>query len=335
MTDRIAPLLRTWEPAIRSSFLGAVKGITDEVRLNDLTGMLKALDYEGAVKAVGLAPVKFRPLVVAVESTFEAGGVDATLAIRPTRGPLGLEIRPSFDVTAPAADQWRRERTTGLVRQITEDQRDLIRQAMAPLLSGLDPIVTGQTPQKIALDLVGRVNRLTGRRDGGIIGLTSQQADWARNYGTELAGVPPNPSALTRKLRDRRFDRTVKRAIAEGKEIPASTREAMTRNYKNKALRYRANTIAGNEASTALHESQVEAWEQAIDSGVADENKVRRFWFTAGDDAVRPHHAAVPGLNPSGVGLRAAFNTPIGPALQPGWSFEPGCRCIVRVRVVG
>jgi hypothetical protein len=104
--------------------------------------------------------------------------------------------------------------------------------------------------------------------------------------------------------------------------------------YRNRTLRMRAETIALNEASTALHASQIEAWEQAIARGAVSESNVRRFWITPGDDHVRPSHRMVPGMNKEGVGLHQPFQTPKGPTMQPGWSFDPGCRCRVRVRVL-
>lgn len=333
MADRIEDLLKAWEPEIRAAFLAAIKEIRDRVRLNDLVALLKAGDVEGAIKAVGIEPAAFRPLGLTLERAFEAGGIDATLAIKPVTGPLGIRVAPLFDVKAISAETWLRQHTTDLITQITEDQRTLIKRVLAPLSSGQDPMLTGDTPQKLALDLVGRVSRMTNRREGGLLGLTTQQATWAQNYEAELQGVP-SAEALTRTLRDKRFDRTVKKAIDAQKPIPAETREAMVAAYRNRTLLYRANTIALNEASTVAHQSQVEAWDQAIRRGAATEAQVRRFWITAGDDHVRPSHRAVPGMNDHGVGLHEPFATPKGPTLQPGWAFDPGCRCRVRVRVI-
>jgi hypothetical protein len=331
--DRIAKLIEAWEPQIRAAFLAAVKTWRDRIVLADLVTMLKRGDVEGAIRAVGLEPARFRPLDVALTQAYEAGGIDATLQIRPQMGPLGLRISPVFDVRASSAEAWLRDYTAGLIRQITDDQRDAIRQILAPLQSGQDAMLTGETPQKLALDLVGRINRATGHREGGLLGLTTQQAQWATNYERELTGVP-DVGALSRKLRDRRFDAAVRKAIAADQPIPAKTREAMVAAYRNRSLLYRANTIAQNEASTVMHESQVEAWDQAIRRGAVAEANVRRFWITAQDDHVRPTHRAVPGMNPEGVGLHAPFQTPKGPTMQPGWAFDPGCRCRVRVRVI-
>lgn len=330
--ERIEALMAKWEPAVRKAFIEAVKTLRDRVRLTDLIPLLKAGDVEGAIRLVGLDPAAFRVLDRAIEATFEAGGLDATDGIRVVRGPLGLRIDPLFDMRAPSVQAWLTQHTTDLIRQITDDQREMIRATLAPLRSGLDPMLTGETPQKLALDLVGKISRVSGRREGGVLGLDSQKAEWARAYADELANA--DPKALTRKLRDRRFDGTVRKAIKTETPIPADKREAMVAAYRNRALLLRANSIALNEASTALHQAQVEAWDQAVARGVVAESAVRRFWIVTPDDHVRPSHRAVPAMNKDGVRLHEPFQTPKGPTMQPGWSFDPGCRCRVRVRVV-
>ncbi len=334
--DRIAPLLADWDPVIRDAFLQAVRNLRSSVDLRALTALIKAGDVDGAARLLQVDPALVRPLDGAIEKTFEAGGIDATLAIKPVRGPLGIRITPVFDVRAPASVDWLRRHTTDLIQQISDDQRVMVREALTPLWSGSDPMLTGDTPQKIALDLVGRVSKFTGDREGGLIGLTSGQAQWARNYRIELgdvqANVPPSPNALTRVLRDKRYDGAVARAIRDGKPLPAETRDAMVAAYRNRALRYRAETIANHEALTALHESQIIAWEQAIARGAVAETGVRKYWITAGDERVRETHRMIPGMNEGGVGLRSAFATPNGPRMYP--PIDPGCRCRVRVRVI-
>lgn len=328
-TDHIRKLIESWEPAISKAFLEAVQAIRDQVRIGRLVELLKVGDVEGALRELGIEAAAFRAFERQIHVAYESGGIDVTTAISKMRRS---NARPLFDVNAPASQAFLTDHTVNLIRDITEDQRNLVRRALGPLTSGLDPMLTGDTPQKLALDLVGRVNRVTGKREGGLIGLTSSQAEWATNYAAEVSGVP-DPSALTRKLRDKRFDKTVAKAIRDNEPIPAKTRDAMVNAYRNRALRFRAETIAGNEAHAVLLQAQQDAWDQAISRGVVEYDRVRRFWVTFGDDRVRPEHAAVPGMNPKGVGLKEPFQTPLGPAMNPGWSFEPGCRCRVLVRV--
>lgn len=333
LLDRIERLLKAWEPILQAAFLECFDGLRDRVSVPRLILLIDAKDIEGTIAALGLERAQFRPLGAAVEALYEAAALDATAGIEVVQGPLGLRIAPLFDVKEPAAQQWIESHATALISELTEQQRELVRTALAPLRSGLDPMMTGDTPEKLALDLVGRVSKVTGHREGGIIGLTARQAEWAASYERELSGVP-DAKALTRKLRDRRFDRSVEKAIREGRPLPEKTRAAMIATYRNRALRYRAEAIAMNEAHEVAHAAQITAWEQAIARGAVTEDRIRRHWVTAQDDHVRPMHAEVPKMNPGGVGLHAPFNTPKGQFLQPGWRFDPGCRCRVLIRVL-
>jgi|GEM_PF-3571104 hypothetical protein len=328
--DRIERLMATWEPRIAAAFRLSIQGIRNKVVIAQLVEALKAGDVERAVRLIGIEPVRFRPLAAVLEAFFEAAGMDTTVSINVGPG-VGLAI---FDVRDPPADNWLRTHATELITRISDEQRDMVREALRPLRLGVDPMLSMQTPQKLALDLVGRISSVTRQREGGMIGLNAEQAKWARNYAAELAESPPNPGALERKLRDKRFDRTIAKAIREERSLTDEQRQAMVFAYRNRALRLRGETIALNEASEVAHNAQVEAWKQAITRGVVKEDSVRRFWITAGDDQVRPTHREVPGLNAAGVRLDQPFQTYKGPVMQPGWRFDPGCRCRVRVRVV-
>lgn len=330
--DQIEDLIRTWEPRLREAFMNTIRDIRDAARIERLARLIEAGNLDGVIAELGLEAASFRPFESVIYAAYESGGVDITVRIsRLTRGAVA---RPVFDPRTPASVAWLTDHATRLIREITEDQRELVRQRLAPLASGQDRMITGETPQKIALDLVGRINRATRRREGGIIGLTSSQAKWVRNYEEELRGERPLSGALDRALRDKRFDRRIERALRTGEPIPEETIQKMVAAYRNRALRRRGEAIAQNEAHQLLHRAQFEAWDQAIQRGVVPETRVRRFWRDRADARVRPWHSEVKHMNAKGVALRQAFQTPVGPAMNPGWEFEPGCRCRVTVDLV-
>lgn len=315
------------EPDIRDAFLEALARHVETIDVRALIRALEAGDTRLALELVSIEPARLRPLERQLFVAYETAGMDITVGIDRQRR---ANVRALFDINEPAAAQWIKGHTTDLIRQITDDQRRLIETAFAPLHSGLDPLITGDTPQKLALDLVGRVNRVTGKREGGFLGLTSQQAEWAKNYEAELQGVP-DAAALERNLRDRRFDKAIRKAIASDAPLPEKTRQAAINAYRNRALRYRAETIAENEAHAVLVQAQTDAWSQAGARGAVEAQTIRREWITREDARVRPTHAAIPGMNKGGVGLKEPFKTPLGPTMQPGWAFEPGCRCMVDI----
>src|SRR5205814_64369 len=91
----------------------------------------------------------------------------------------------------------------------------------------------GANPRTTALDLVGRIASSTGQREGGIIGLTSSQEEWVRAYRSDLES--DNPAlALSRALRDKRFDRTVLKAAKNNEPLPSALVDKMVTSYKNR-----------------------------------------------------------------------------------------------------
>jgi hypothetical protein len=100
--------------------------------------------------------------------------------------------------------------------------------------------------------------------------------------------------------------------------------------YENRALRYRAETIARTEAMASLHESQQQGMEQAVDTGAIERKDVTFIWHTASDDRVRDAHVPMDGQE---VAMGEMFIDGDGNALEfPGDPNAPiettaNCRC--------
>ncbi len=78
----------------------------------------------------------------------------------------------------------------------------------------------GNNPRVTALDIVGRIDPVTKKRVGGVIGLTNNQEQWVANGRRYLEQLDSKYFNL--ELRDKRFDGTVKKAIEAGKPLPAA-----------------------------------------------------------------------------------------------------------------
>lgn len=315
-------LVEAWEPKVRAAFLAAVYDLRASIDINALTARLEAGDVHGAMETLGIKPARFRGLEIALIGAFEASAVWATDFIVKTTRFRALV----FDIREFQTDFWLRSHTREVVEAIVQDQREM---ASSIIRDGLGTI----QPRALAFEIVGKRHPMTGRRENAFLGLTNQQAGWVRNYESEIGGATPSRAALDRKLRDKRWDRSVEAAIRDKRPISAATQEKMAAAYKNRALRSRADLIASKEADQAAIKGQDDAYRQAQASGALDGFGVRRFWATVGDDHVRPTHRAVPGMNPNGVAFDQPFQTPKGPAMNPGWDFDPGCRCRVRMKV--
>lgn len=316
-------LIDAWDPIIRRAFLEAVHAMRDRAQIDQIARMLERGDVSGAIRAVGLDPVSFRPLDKAISEAFEAGG-EATAKLVPiTQAPDGLRTVFQFGIRNPIAELWLANHSATLVREILDDQRTMIRAALT------DGLARGVNPRTSALDLVGRISAATGRREGGTLGLTASQEGWVRKYAAELASDNP-AAALQRNLRDKRFDGAVRKAAKAGEPVPADLREKMVRAYRNRALRHRAEALARTESMAALHQAQEESMRQALEQGAIARSALTYAWRTARDRRVRDTHKPMDGqrvrageLFTTGSGARLRFpGDPQGPAGE-----TINCRC--------
>lgn len=320
-------LTEAWEPRIRAAFLKAISDIADGVNVDLLVDLLKRGDVDGALNAVGVRPSDFAPLEREMYGAYVDGGSAFTGQAPAIRQPDGSLLRINFDARSPTAEQWTKEQSSTLIRQIVDDQRTTIRNH---LTAGLE---IGDNPRTTALQLVGRREPSTGMRTGGVIGLTSQQEKWQRNYSAEIASANPADlqAALNRELRDKRFDRTILKAIKTGEPIPADIQAKMRMAYRNRFLKLRADTIARTETLLALAEAQRESFRQQIRDGVISQQDITRFWENVGDKRVRKDHIAIPLMNKAGVAWDEPFKSPDGPVMHAPHGVQ--CRCRERIEV--
>lgn len=328
--NRLDQLIEEWDPRLRKAFLDGVYRLRSRAQISAIAERLERGDIEGAIRAVGLDPASFRDLDRAIGQAYEAGGEFTTRQMPVATGSDGLRLVIQFSVRNFRAEEWLRTYSSDLIRDIVDDQRVMVRQH---LVSGMQ---AGANPRTTALDLVGRVNPQTGRREGGVIGLTASQEEWVRNYEAELSDPSRMKDALNRNLRDKRFDSAVNKAIRDGEPIPAGTRDAMVRNYRNRALRYRAETIARTESMRSLHAGQDESIRQAIESGAITRDQVEFIWRATSDKRTRDTHREMNGQRRK-MGL--PFESPSGARLEyPGDPSAPiaetaNCRCWRETRI--
>lgn len=315
-------LLEGWWAKIKTAFMRSVRSIIDFAQIGRIAERLERGDVEGAVKEVGLTPVNFRDLDKAVAEAFEDGGKFTAKRIPAIREPDGHRLNVQFDVRNPVAERILKEESAKLVTEIVDDQRNMIRETLRKAMEA------GQNPREAALDLVGRINPTTGVRSGGSIGLTSTQESWVRTYEAELRSANPR-AALSRTLRDKRFDGSVIKAAKDGKPLTDDAIKKMVTAYRNRALRYRAENIARTEALSSLHQAKMEALRQAVEKGL-DPSTITLTWHTAGDKRVRHTHQ---GMNGQAVKYGEKFVSPSGARLAyPGDPTAPAsevinCRC--------
>lgn len=330
------------EPAFRKAFLDAIAQVTDKVGVQLIADLLQAGRVDDVLQVLGLDDARFSSLADQVRSAYMSGGTLGaaempalrvslapviTGSYRPTSVTKAPAVEVRFNLRNPVAEKWVNERSSALITNIVEDQRVMIREALA------NGLAKGDGPRQTALEIVGRIDA-TGRRSGGTIGLTSQQAKFVRNMRDELASGDTKQMAnyFTRTLRDKRFDGIVKRAMAAGKPVSAADIEKLAGRYSDRLLKYRGDAIARSESLNALRAGQEEAYRQQIETGKLAPENVIGTWSTSGDDRVRHSHVELDGqkrvfgepfVTPSG----ARLNYPGDESLGAGPEEIIMCRC--------
>ncbi|MCL6653486.1 hypothetical protein A6R70_14430 [Agrobacterium rubi] len=216
-------------------------------------------------------------------------------------------------------------------------------------------ISENRTPQAIALDLVGRKSKITGLREGGLIGLTPAQAQTTLRIRNALITGDREGLAdyLGMKLRDKRYSTVVADVRRSGwdaaleaynknrsvKVTKAQLIATLIADHKSRALRFRADLIAENETLTALRAGRHEGYKQLLDSGTVSEDQIERSWDATGDKKTRPDHMAMEGQQVTG--LSVPFVAPDGSRMMFPGDTSMGapakqtirCRCFERIRI--
>jgi hypothetical protein len=335
MAKTLAQLVDELAPAARKAFLDAIAAIRSDVTLARIEAAIQRGDVQAALDALNLEASYFRPLDDLLRQAVLQGGdyaIDELKRLAPRNTVTGR-----FDATNPTAADILARYSSGRVVEISETTRDGLRLALSTAME------TDASPRKVALDLVGRINRVTGRREGGLVGLNSQRIAWAQAAQAELQSGDGAQMAnyLTRKSRDARFDPTVRAAIRAGKPVPADKVQAAMQAMNNRLLRDRGETIARTELLQSLNAGQQSGIQQAIDRGQLNADQVRLEWDSSADSFVRNSHRDMDGqTRPFGQ----PFTTPDGYLMMhPGDStfgapageiINCRCRTIVRLDLV-
>lgn len=211
--------------------------------------------------------------------------------------------------------------------------------ARAQIVAGLEQ---NKTPDQIARSLIGQKNRVTGKREGGIIGLTSMQVDFILSAEEKLRSGDPKLMRQYLQLgtRDKRFDRLVTKAIKEGKPVSADDTARIIARLKDKNLQLRATTIARTESITAMRAGRHEGYQQLLEGGAVREDQIERTWDATGDAVTRLSHMALEGQKVTGFsqpfvsplsGAQMMF--PGDPSLGAPADETVNCRCWENIRI--
>lgn len=309
--DRLEELLSAQEETVRRAFLAFIAGVNDEKVLAHLADQLERGDLEGAMTTVDSYIVRFTDIVPTIQ---QAVGIATAAELAETVSSVAIAI--GFDASHPRAAQLARAARLNLVRELVDEQRAAIRQAVSRSFE----------------EGVGTAG--TARAFRGAIGLTSGQEQWVASFEGQLRGL--DARVLSRALRDRRFDRTLERAVELRRPLTEAQISNMVERYRARALIYRSENIARTEAVRNTSLAREEALRQMIEQTGIATARVRRIWNATRDARTRDAHREMQGQEraveePFLDGSGNSLMWPGDPSAPPETTIN--CRCTVTFSV--
>ena len=306
-----------FEGPMKRALIEAIKTLRTQFSLTQIEATLVAGGPEALLALYQEMAMVFDSAIGdIIDDAIKAGGAAAVTAI-PAAGILIENFR--FDLINPVTIDFIRNYKLNLIQKVSQNTIEAIRQSVAQdLIDGVNP-------------------RQTAKNFRDNLGLTPKQEQAVRNYRKSLETL--DRDALNRNLRDKRFDRTVLRAIDKDTPLSEEQIDKFVNRYRQRYINYRAETIARTESLRAVNVGNEAAIQQLIQNGGVDLDIVRKHWVFTRDKRTRNGHRRIPKMNPDGVRLDEQFQTPLGPLRFPG---DPNgtaentiqCRCRLRYTII-
>lgn len=320
-------LLDKLENPVLREFRAAVAGMRSRASVARLTRAIERNDLDAAFYEAGIRPGQWAPLAEQLRNAYVEAGVFSIASDVPKR------FGKTFNPMNPRAQAWLLRKSSTLIEGLDSSQRKAIRTVLEAGMA------SGRGPRTTALDIVGRVSAQTGRRTGGVLGLsgsqglTGSQAQYVVNARTQLEQL--DPAYFNRTRRDRRLDPLVRNAIKTKTPLSPDQVNMIIGRYEDRLLQTRGETIARTETLAAMNEAADEALRQVVEEGLAPAEAVERVWNHSFSLNEREGHKAMHG-QVRGVG--EPFVNPLTRAMlmHPGdgpASEVINCRCIVTHRI--
>lgn len=325
--DNFLDLLEKVSPSLRRAFGQAIARLRSVADVRAVEDAIRRGDIEGAVDALNIGPQIYEPLRRAMEQAYIEGGEYQIQLI-----PEGLQAAVFMEGRSDNALQWAMINAAHDITLLSEDQKQAVR---GEIVAGLSE---GVHPRVVARNIVGLPEGPATR--GGLLGLSTPQAEALRRARSELRGERALSKYLTRDRRDKRFDKAVKRALAEGKDtVPAAMADRMLSRYSDRMLQLRSETIARTEALASLNAGRMEGINQTIAKLGLPRDAVTKIWDATPSVRTRDSHWS---LNGQRRKIDEPFESPLtGHQMQmPGdqslsapASEIINCRCTFRTEI--
>lgn len=265
-------------PQVQELFIQAMENIVDRAVIEEMVEAIENNDVEALYAASGFTPVVLNTVVNQIERIYEEAA-NITISAWPKR------LRAVFNIRNPKVEEQLSEYSSNFITNISDEIKANIRTTLT------DGQARGINPRETTLNIVGRINPATKKREGGVIGLSANQVGWVSNARNYLENL--DKRYFTLGLRDKRFDSLVQNAINSGRKLTKDEISRLITAYENKALRFRGNAISRTETMQAINRGEYAAIVQNIEDGLINENQVTKWWDDTHDGRTRLTHLAL------------------------------------------
>jgi hypothetical protein len=304
--ERVRRRILGLEPGILNALVRGYTILTASLSLVELarifsSGRLELL-FAGPLSRPSLDKA-FTPLRVRLRTVVERGIELATNDLPSRRGML--RSQGGVDLLEPRTLQAIQTLTGDAIQQIENNVRDSVRQA-----------ATAARQENLPATAIAEVVR-------DAVSLTAPGELAVRNLRAALQNGQV-AKALSYTLRDTRHDKLIQRLKdPNAPRLTATQIETIVDGYKRGRTAHERAVASSDATFAAYKQSQILAWQTAIENGVIDAGSLYRQWITMEDSKVRPAHRAMHGQT-----------VPVGKPYSTGQQFagegDYGCRCIDR-----
>lgn len=301
---RLQTLILRAERSLQAKLLKAIDRARSATSLKELTELIEQGRFQDAADAAGMSVA--RNIAASFASIYVLTGSSTSEFIETA---LGVDV--VFNQVAPNVVNDLTAQQMRIISNMSGVQSDAVRYA----------IKTGMEQHLPPISIA--------RRFRESVGMTARMQGTVDNYRRLLE--EGSREALTRTLRDRRFDSGIVRAI-DGEPLSKQAIDRMVKRYGERMIKSRAETIAQTETLRAVNMGNHEAYEQAIGNGVLEREQLERTWRTRGDGDVRDSHAALSGETRAvDEDFKPNLRFPGDPRAEAKETIN--CRCRLEVRI--
>ncbi|MCH9662866.1 MAG: phage head morphogenesis protein [Gammaproteobacteria bacterium] len=328
---RFNEVARGLEPAAQQAFVDSWQFIVNSVSLPALERAITQGGTPAAVRLLATTRESFDLFGSSIQTSFVAGGQMAfnTIPVR-QNSPEGTRVNRTF---AGGRDEDLAQVAAQIDRVVNE---------IAPTTNKVvQNTLNNPFSRQFSLDermeqLVGKLNRATGNREGGVLGLTDRDARTIQSVdeGFRTGDKKRIASYFELDGRDIGLDTEIRKALERSDIISDTLRAKIRRMHANRLLAKRGLVFARAEVYNGVQAGRITGYQRIVEMGIVEEDSTTKTWQAFIDGTTRASHVAIDGTTIPMDGVFTLqggdrMNQPRDASLGASLANIVNCRCYV------